>query len=516
MAKGAVLTNTILLLSLIFPSVSAQEATKRAAAVGRADSTSVDQLIDTAITQEFSHRPAAGKPTQLPKFDDADIPKFTEADATASDASTAVAQDRPGVATATSNSGQAATSTQQAVASISGTASHVQPTAFQDQQGLPQPQNIQSNALEMEAMETAEPENVYPAEGSGPVVLGEDGSSISGDFLGYWNNWCRAGFYGGAEGTFLAPLSEAHQSVVLTDLVNGTQYSGSTFSGFGSGVRSWLGLQSNGWGIRGRYWYFGVGAININPVVPINAQPTIEEAFLLRADVVDVELTQRFCLCGCIIDTSFGGRYAKLRRNSTILGYGTLGNGVTLTGLAVGANEISGSGFTTSIGGRKRLFCFCHDQCDVCCGDFDCYTDCHCGRWFGFWNFRGSLLWADSTVSALTQATAVVKTQTLSAAASSLDKASASKAHSENVGIVEFSAGIEYQRCLRCFPAIAFARVGLEYQHWETGNVFAQSDSFAFLQGAPPLFGGRVDASSVAHDGDLDLLGFTIGAGLTY
>jgi hypothetical protein len=56
----------------------------------------------------------------------------------------------------------------------------------------------------------------------------------------------------------------------------------------------------------------------------------------------------------------------------------------------------------------------------------------------------------------------------------------------------------------------------VEYQHWDTGNVLAQSNSFAFLRGGAPPFGARVDASAIAHDGDLDLLGFVLGAGLCY
>lgn len=357
-------------------------------------------------------------------------------------------------------------------------------------------------------------EFVTPTE-EGPVFLHEDGTGMTGDFMGMCNTWCRSGLVFGVEGTFLAPLSEPRQSVYLTDLTNGAQYVDHSQPGFGSGVRTWIGLQNNGWGFRVRYWHFGNDAIDPNPVVPVNAEPTFLSAYYLRADVVDIELTQRFCFLGCELDTSFGARYAELERNGTVVGYGDVGNGVNLYGLAMGSNDISGTGFTTSIGGRKPLnFFWCH-SCNDCggpCGGTCCNP---CGRWLGFWNVRGSVLWADSTVSALTDANAVIK-DTVVAAASSRNKASATRDHSETLGIIELQLGIEYQRHLRCCPAIAFVRAGAEYQYWDTGDLTANSNSFASLQGSPPPFGGRVDAVADAHDGDLGLIGFILGAGLTY
>jgi hypothetical protein len=84
------------------------------------------------------------------------------------------------------------------------------------------------------------------------------------------------------------------------------------------------------------------------------------------------------------------------------------------------------------------------------------------------------------------------------------------------VFISEIQLGVQYERCLRCFPTKLFFRAALEFQHWTTGDTSAWSDSFAFLHDGPDEFGGRVDASADAHDGDLDLLGFAIAFGLTY
>jgi len=361
--------------------------------------------------------------------------------------------------------------------------------------------------------EPADDEVTADAEDVGPVFIHEDGTPIGGSVGNFCGAWCRSGFYAGVEGTFLAPISEPDQHVLLTDLTNGVQYAGNTDPGFGAGVRTWIGFQNAGWGIRLRYWHFGNDAIDPRPEVPINAEPTFNESYYLRSDVVDLELTQRFCIIGHQIDTSFGATYVNMQRHATALAYGDVGNGTNLYALAMGANEIEGYGFTSSIGSRFRLWCLHGLRCDDCCGG-GCAP--RCGKFFAFWNFRGSVLWADSVASALTDANAVVKQDPLIASAFSRNKASASKDHNETVGIVAIQIGLEYQRPLACLPAIAFLRAGFEYQHWETGDVLAESSSFAFLQGSPPEFGGRADARANAHDGDLDLIGFLLGAGLTY
>ena len=317
------------------------------------------------------------------------------------------------------------------------------------------------------------------------------------DVWGVCQSCCDAGLVLGVEGMFLAPFGEPVQRVTLTDLTTEQVLSGNAHPSFGAGVRTWLGLQRGGWGFRVQYSHFGNEEIDPHPNVPVNAEPTFLETYYLRAYSVDIELTQGLCFGEWRIDSSFGGRFAKLERNGTVVGYGTLGNGVNLYGLAMGANEIEGPGFTFSLGGRRPLH-----GCWLPCG------------WSLFWQYRGSLLWADSTASVLTEANAITKDPV--GAANSRDKAFASKEHSEDVYISEIQLGIQYERCLPCCPGVFFFRAGLEYQHWVTGDVVAQSNSFAFLQGGPSEFGGRVDAFSYAHDGDLDLIGFMLGTGLTY
>jgi hypothetical protein len=213
--------------------------------------------------------------------------------------------------------------------------------------------------------------------------------------------------------------------------------------------------------------------------------------------VYDVELTQRMCWHDCRVYASFGARYANIERNKTIVGYGDVGD-VSVTGLAMGANEMNGCGVTYSLAGVTPM-----RQCCMPCG------------WYWYYGVRGSTLWADTSASALTDATAVVNSDNITATANSRDKAFAA-GDDMCLYAAEVFAGVQYEQCLCCIPASLFFRAGFEYQHWETGDVRAQSSSFAFLAGGPPVFGGRVDAFSRAHDGDLDLIGFAIAAGLTY
>ncbi len=336
----------------------------------------------------------------------------------------------------------------------------------------------------------------YVAVDSDSATVIDDGSGpLWGEIEDGCYDVCQAGLVFGVEATFLAPTGEPNQKVVLTDLVTGQAYSGSPRPSLGAGIRTWVGLQRNGWGFRFQHWHFGNEELYPNPAVPIGGQPAFNEAFFLRIDTIDIELTQGLpCFLGWKMDSSFGGRYAKLERNLTVVGYGTVDNDVDLYGLAMGANDMEGSGITFSLQGRRPI------GCD--------------GGWHTFWRYRGSLLWSDSTASALTEANAV--TEDPVGSANSRDQAFAHRDNTENVFISEIQLGVQYERCLNCLPAILFFRAAFEYQHWNTGSVSARSNSFAYLQGGPPAFGGRVDARSNAHDGDLDLVGFTFATGLTY
>ncbi len=323
----------------------------------------------------------------------------------------------------------------------------------------------------------------------GPIYIQKGWGDV---WNGMWGGGGGGVFVGGVEGTFLVPLDEPSQSVTMTDLNTNRQWSGDPRGTLGGGVRTWIGLQKCGWGVRVRYWRFGVNNVAPDPDVPKWVEPTIVENYHLTANVLDFELTQRFFVHCWQIDTSFGARYADLNRYIQTVGYGQVGNGVDLYGLAMGSNSLEGTGFTASIGGSRQLR--------------------PCSGWYFFWNFRGSALWADTMASVLTDATAFTAAPPASANARNHANSTAAK---EDVYIAETQVGLEYRIRSCCWGQLAF-RGGIEYQYWNTGNVLAQSQSFASLQGGNPPFGGDVTSTANAHDGDLDLIGFIFGLEWTY
>ncbi len=345
-----------------------------------------------------------------------------------------------------------------------------------------------------------------------------------------WRQWCEAGLVGGVELAFLGPLGEPSQAVTQTNLITGESFTGTTEAGLASSVRVWLGVQhAGGFGYRARYGHLGADYINLDPVVPVivDGQTAFREEYYLCGDTVDLELTSRYCLHNWVLDASLGARYARLVRNAMSLGYGELGQ-VELTGLAVGANQLEGAGFTFSVGGNAPvgLWWAKHHAGDDPSKPHPPFDDIHsrivscapnllCG-WRWFWGVRGSFLWADTAASAFTEANAVVRTPTGTGSSYSRDQAFAAQDQDDNVIIGEVVAGLQWEHCCACLPAVFFFRAGLEYQHWETGDVCATSNSFAYLHDGPNDVGGRVDAVANAHDGDLDLFGFMIGAGVTY
>lgn len=376
---------------------------------------------------------------------------------------------------------------------------------------------------------TSEPEELHvPADGNvKPGCDTCDGQCLWGCC---WRQWCEAGLVGGVELGFLGPLGEPSQSVTQTNLVTGQAFTGTTESALATSVRIWLGVQhAGGFGYRARYGHIGVDYIDLDPTVPVivDGETAFREEYYLCGDTFDLELTHRYCLFNWVFDASFGGRYARLERNAMSLGYGQLSE-VELTGLAVGANELEGAGFTFSVGANAPvgLWWSKHHAGDDACKPHPPFDNIHsriaccapnllCG-WRWFWGLRGSLLWADTAASAFTEANAAVRTTASTGSSYSRDQAYASEDQSDNVFIGEAVLGLQWEHCCQCLPAVFFLRAGLEYQHWETGNVCARSNSFAFLHDGPDTVGGRVDAVANAHDGDLDLFGFVIGGGITY
>lgn len=334
-----------------------------------------------------------------------------------------------------------------------------------------------------------------------------------------------SGVYVGGELTFLSPLREPEQTVRLTDLITKNGSGQSSDSALGVGFRSWIGMTSQGRGVRATVWTFADDDVQLSPQVPMLGEPTFSSLYSLEAQTVDLEITQQFPFCGRQLDTSFGARYAHMVGQSNTVGYGDVGNGVSLYGMAMAADELEGAGFTASIGGRWDFCDCCGPSCQSCSTDAAGSAQASqesCSTvpgwlmgWGAFWNVRGSAIWADSTVSVLTDANAAVK-GTAAATAYTRNEAYACDDRGGILGIGEVQVGVEYRRCLACVPALFFFRTGLEYQRWNIGDLSGTSSSNAYLMGGTPIFGGRVDAVAQADNGYRDLFGISLATGLTF
>jgi hypothetical protein len=269
--------------------------------------------------------------------------------------------------------------------------------------------------------------------------------------------------------------------------------------------RIWLGVQGCAWGANLRYWHLQASEGSFDPSIGglgtwddfDCGQPDLGfmSCSSLEAYTVDLELTRRFCYHGCAMQASAGVRHAEIEHNEALFALANTEAGWH-TGFAR-ANRLSrGTGVQLGLYGRKPVF------------------PCSCVHWF--YNARGSALWGPTQTSVETFAS--VSTNAIPGAQG--DAASLNGAYTnvdDTLIIGEIQLGLEWEYALRCIPANAFFRAAFEYQRWEGGMGFSDSQSFA---GAEIV--GQADSTSVltasalAAEPQMDLFGVTLGTGLTW
>lgn len=363
----------------------------------------------------------------------------------------------------------------------------------------------QETAMQQESFETiASPEEstsseIVIAEGLGPTV--QEDSWIHGS----WKSFCKAGCMVGIEGTFLAIQTDSLRSVVATDLIEPQTLEKAPRDGFGAGYRTWFGMQTEVVGFKVTYWNFENSYYEPTPgFVPWNSFAFFDSN-MLKAQTIDVEFLQRFCLHQSWLETSLGARYASLDRSGLLQGAGKLG-GLNLLGSAATNSELEGWGGVASIGGWIPIFC----KDDLAPG---CYNP-----WAFFWKCQGSALQAQSKVQAITLVNAISGNDKF-ANAYSKDEAIADWQGMIGLGMLQ--VGLDY-RCpvswIDCQPAAIHLRSGFEGQYWQTGDVGARSQSGATLAGdfnnVP--FGSSIVTRADTNPEDLVMLGFFVSASLSY
>jgi hypothetical protein len=339
-----------------------------------------------------------------------------------------------------------------------------------------------------------------------------------------------SGIYIGNELTLLSTERTGQTSVRFTDLQDGSIREASGQPGFGTGYRLTVGMRGDVVGFRARYWTFCEEHARLEHQAPQGDWPEFSVLSRLEMSAFDIELTQQHCLLGMQIETSFGGRHARYEAMDVVTGFGSLHKIMDVHGLAQSYGYLSGYGPTFSIGGRRALP-WSWWGCAVGCaaplghampvleedGKFIEFCPSHCG-WSWYWNLRGSVLWADTKSSSLTDAQVIVDGGAgQQGIARSRDNALLDRQGESGLLQGEFHLGLEYHRAIACLPASLVFRAGLEYQRWDMGRNQTESESFAqFSAGETGDLGARVDASAFTRNRHLDLFGLNFMVGINY
>lgn len=328
----------------------------------------------------------------------------------------------------------------------------------------------------------------------------------------------EGGVYAGGELTFIAPLREPEQVVGIADFTTGQVWQQTGVTGIGTGMRMWAGVMPEDQGFRVRYFTMANDQLKADPVFPQFAQPAFSSASHYDIHALDMEFTQIFPMGHHRVDASFGVRMAELSLQSSTVGYADVGNGVSVYGLAMAANEVQGIGFTGSLGGFIHIQDLLGPKAEARLGAPGPKTPFQewVMHWGLFYNVRGTALWSETAVSVLTDSSAVVQGN-VSGSAFSRNHATAVGDERQITGNFELQFGFEYEKKLEKLPTSLVMRIGFEYQRWSLGEVEATSRSQAYLTGSEvERFGGGARAVAERNDSYLDLFGIAVAVGLSY
>ncbi len=327
-----------------------------------------------------------------------------------------------------------------------------------------------------------------PEQPTGPVAAG-CGQYAVGDLC------CAPGcqFIVGIEATFFWP--QLSRSFLTTGFDNSlgdvtivdNAAMGSVEGNLLVGPRITLGVQGECWGLVGRYWNSASNGNNFTPAFPDAVQSGILLFDQFSIYTADLEVQRRFCWRNWDMFGFGGVRYASVNNDRNLWIQNTFGDELVQS-QAFSGQQFNGAGVTFGVFGLRPLFC---DD----------------GALKAYFTNRYSILWGNAVANVQTN----VQTLTAGGAFESTDGALA--IGDGDMFIAEVGAGLQWETCLCCLPGRAFFRCGFEWQYWDSnGSVSVASNSFAADSG------GAASSFAAADAGDLlfDLVGFTIGAGLTY
>jgi hypothetical protein len=379
-------------------------------------------------------------------------------------------------------------------------------------------QQVSRILMDSQVVRAAEEESLPPSPGSSGTQ-GTNGAKQNvphlDDEMYYGGDCCppqpRLFWTAGVEATFLNPDLNTDGVSVDFEIIDPERHNiCSTLSDDLDSIyvspRIWLGVQGCNWGANLRYWHLQASEGSYDP--SIGGLGTWDDydcgvpdfgfnsCSRLEAYTIDLELTRRFCLNDCAMQAAMGVRHAEIEHSESLWALANSDVNGLFTGMAR-ANRLSrGTGLMFGLYGRKPVF------------------PCSCVHWF--YNARWSALWGPTETSVETFASVHANpVPGVSGNAASVNGAYTSV--DDTLFIGEFQLGLEWLYCLQCVPANAFFRAALEYQRWDGGKGFSQSQSFAgtevIITEDPVAILTANAASSVPQ---MDLIGISLSTGLTW
>lgn len=321
----------------------------------------------------------------------------------------------------------------------------------------------------------------------------------------------------GVEATWLHPdLNDRSPSLTVEDetfvptRVTAFSADSADVDSFYISPRIWMGIQGCQWGTVVRYWHMQAAEFNYDSFFDKNGtydsgipNASYFASGRLDAYTIDWELTRRFCVHNCEMMLSGGVRYALIQSDQSVTGLAqTLADPlddettILLSGYGRGDSLFRGTGLVLGLNGSQPLF------------------PCSCVQLF--WNLRGSVMWGQTDTSAETFANVESFDPASSGAAASVNGASTSL--NDDLWIGEVQLGLQWDYCLQCIPARSFVRCAVEYQRWEGAKGFSEAGSAAAAEyeSGPVITAADIETLASAGAPKLDLIGLTIGAGLTW
>jgi hypothetical protein len=293
----------------------------------------------------------------------------------------------------------------------------------------------------------------------------------------------------GTEFTFLVPvIDEAALEAELDDGSVGAdvEFAGDSLRELQYSPRLWVGAKRDCWGVVGRFWFLDACESESTLDFLTDDLFGYDVRSELEMYTIDLEVTRDLRLLACSRDVASAGvRYASYGHEGRLVSLSdVITDSASFTSLASFSQITHGIGLTGALSGTRPI-----------CGSCVSY----------FYGARGSLLWGDSDVAALTQVSVNDGAGNQVAAINEVGVSS-----EDPFAIVELQLGLQAEHRLKSYPASAFLRTAFEFQHWTGDN----GSAAALMQGTA----GNSEVTTLTRTDGLDanLYGFSVATGVTF